>query len=145
MNGLQYSVTAIQETLSKTNAGLWKIGDKINIERCMKADARFDGHYVQGHVDCIGIVDEIHDLDGSFMIFISHPADSGLTVSKGSITVNGVSLTVIDSFPIAFSVAIIPYTWENTNFSNLKEGDSVNLEFDVLGKYFQKFKELNTK
>lgn len=145
IEGLKYSVTTIKETLSRTNAGLWKIGDKINIERCMKADARFDGHYVQGHVDCIGIVDEIHDLDGSFMIFISHPEDSGITVNKGSITVNGVSLTVVDSFPIAFSVAIIPYTWENTNFSNLKEGDSVNLEFDVLGKYFQKFKELNTK
>lgn len=136
----KYSVTAIKETLSRTNLGHLKIGDKVNIERCLKAGDRFDGHYVQGHVDCVGIIDEIHDLDGSHMIFISHPIDAGITVGKGSITINGISLTVIDSFPDAFSVAIIPYTWEHTNLHNLKEGDSVNIEFDVLGKYLQKIK-----
>jgi len=136
----KYSVTAIKETLSRTNLGQLNIGDKVNIERCLKAGDRFDGHYVQGHVDCIGHVDEIHDLDGSHMIFISHPIKAGITVGKGSITINGISLTVIDSFPDAFSVAIIPYTWEHTNLTDIKEGDSVNIEFDVLGKYLQKIK-----
>lgn len=140
INEDKYSVTAIKETLSRTNLGQLNIGDKVNIERCLKAGDRFDGHYVQGHVDCVGHVDEIHDLDGSHMIFISHPFDAGITVGKGSITINGISLTVIDSFPDAFSVAIIPYTWEHTNLHSLKEGDSVNIEFDVLGKYLQKIK-----
>jgi riboflavin synthase len=97
-----------------------------------------DGHIVQGHVDCVGNIDEIHDLDGSWMIFVSHPAEAGLTVTKGSVCLNGVSLTVVDSFPDAFSVAIIPYTWENTNLSKLTPGDSVNIEFDILGKYMKK-------
>ncbi len=101
-------------------------------------------HYVQGHVDCVGHIDEIHDLDGSHMIFISHPADAGITVGKGSITINGISLTVIDSFPDAFSVAIIPYTWDHTNLRDLSEGDLVNIEFDVLGKYLQKIKLMSS-
>lgn len=134
-----YWVTAIDETLQRTNLSQWKVGDAINVERCMPANGRFDGHIVQGHVDCVGTVDEIHDLDGSWMIFIAHDMDAGITVNKGSICVNGVSLTVVDSFPDAFSVAIIPYTWEHTNLCALKPGDLVNLEFDILGKYLKKF------
>lgn len=140
ISGTKYAVTAIKETLSRTNLGKLKIGDKVNIERCLKAGDRFDGHYVQGHVDCVGVVDEIHDLDGSHMIFISHPIEAGITVGKGSITVNGISLTVVDSFPDAFSVGIIPYTWDHTNLNQLQVGDQVNIEFDVLGKYLQKIK-----
>lgn len=140
ISGTKYAVTAIKETLSRTNLGKLQIGDKVNIERCLKAGDRFDGHYVQGHVDCVGIVDEIHDLDGSHMIFISHPMEAGITVGKGSIAVNGISLTVVDSFPDAFSVGIIPYTWEHTNLNQLEVGDYVNIEFDVLGKYLQKIK-----
>jgi riboflavin synthase len=134
-----YWVTAIDETLQRTNLSQWNMGDAVNVERCMPAHGRFDGHIVQGHVDCTGIIDEIHDLDGSWMNFITHDADAGITVNKGSICVNGVSLTVVDSFPDAFSVAIIPYTWEHTNLSVLKPGDLVNLEFDILGKYLKKF------
>lgn len=134
-----YWVTAIDETLQRTNLSQWKVGDAVNVERCMPANGRFDGHIVQGHVDCVGTVDEIHDLDGSWMIFIAHDMEAGITVNKGSICVNGVSLTVVDSFPDAFSVAIIPYTWEHTNLSALKPGDLVNLEFDILGKYLKKF------
>ena len=134
-----YWVTAIDETLQRTNLNHWHVNDLVNVERCMPAHGRFDGHIVQGHVDCVGTVDEIHDLDGSWMIFIAHPQDTGITVNKGSICVNGVSLTVVDSFPDAFSIAIIPYTWEHTNLSKLKTGDAVNLEFDILGKYLKKF------
>ena len=134
-----YWVTAIDETLQRTNLNHWHVNDLVNVERCMPAHGRFDGHIVQGHVDCVGTVDEIHDLDGSWMIFIAHPQDAGIIVNKGSICVNGISLTVVDSFPDAFSVAIIPYTWEHTNLSKLKTGDAVNLEFDILGKYLKKF------
>jgi riboflavin synthase len=134
-----YWVTAIDETLQRTNLNHWHVNDLVNVERCMPAHGRFDGHIVQGHVDCVGTVDEIHDLDGSWMIFIAQPQDAGITVNKGSICVNGISLTVVDSFPDAFSIAIIPYTWEHTNLSKLKTGDAVNLEFDILGKYLKKF------
>jgi len=134
-----YWVTAIHETLQRTNLSHWQVGSTVNVERCMPANGRFDGHIVQGHVDCVGTVDEIHDLDGSWMIFINHDANAGITVNKGSICVNGVSLTVVDSFPDAFSVTIIPYTWEHTNLSSLKPGQLVNLEFDILGKYLKKF------
>lgn len=137
-----YKVTAIKETLNRTSLANWQIGYEINLERAMKADGRFDGHFVQGHVDTTGIVDEFYDANGSWMIFIAYPKGSGITVSKGSITVNGVSLTVVDSFPNAFSVAIIPYTWENTNLSKLKEGSIVNLEFDIFGKYVQRLQQL---
>jgi riboflavin synthase len=133
-----YTVTAIQETLNRTNLGHLTVGQLVNLERCLPADGRLDGHIVQGHVDCVGSIDEIHDLDGSWMIFISHPVEAGLTVTKGSVCLNGVSLTVVDSFPDAFSVAIIPYTWEHTNLSQLTLGDSVNIEFDILGKYMKK-------
>lgn len=134
-----YWVTAINETLKCTNLGQLKIQDSVNLERCLLANGRLDGHIVQGHVDCIGKIDEIHDVDGSWMIFISHPPNAGITVTKGSICVNGISLTVVDSFPDAFSVAIIPYTWENTNLSKLSVGQIVNLEFDIVGKYLKKF------
>ncbi|MCX6176320.1 MAG: riboflavin synthase [Bacteroidetes bacterium] len=133
-----YTVTAIQETLNRTNLGHLTVGQLVNLERCLPADGRLDGHIVQGHVDCVGSIDEIHDLDGSWMLFISHPVEAGLTVTKGSVCLNGVSLTVVDSFPDAFSVAIIPYTWEHTNLSQLTLGDSVNIEFDILGKYMKK-------
>jgi len=133
-----YEVTAIKETLDKTNAGAWQLNDEINIERCLPATGRFDGHMVQGHVDGVGLIDEIHDYNGSRMVFISHPATAGMTVPKGSITINGISLTVVDSFIDAFSVAIIPYTWDHTTFKNAKQGDMVNLEFDIVGKYVQK-------
>jgi riboflavin synthase len=137
-----YKVTAIAETQNVTNINSWKKGDLINTERCMPASGRFDGHIVQGHVDCVGTLDEVHDLNGSYMLFFSHPAEAGMTVSKGSICINGISLTVVDSFPDAFSVAIIPYTWEHTNLKFLKPGDDVNLEFDVIGKYLQRLDKL---
>jgi riboflavin synthase len=137
-----YRVTAIAETQNVTSIKSWKIGDFVNTERCMPATGRFDGHIVQGHVDCVGVLDEIHDLEGSYMLFISHPPEAGLTVNKGSICINGISLTVVDSFPDAFSVAIIPYTWEHTNLKFIKAGDPVNLEFDVVGKYLQRLDKL---
>ncbi len=137
-----YKVTAIAETQNVTSIKSWKIGDLINTERCMPATGRFDGHIVQGHVDCVGVLDEVHDLDGSYMLFISHPPEAGITVNKGSICINGISLTVVDSFPDAFSVAIIPYTWEHTNLKFLQASDPVNLEFDVVGKYLQRLEKL---
>lgn len=134
-----YWVTAIDETINRTNLGQWQLNDLVNLERCMPANGRFDGHIVQGHVDGTGTIDEIHNENGSWLIFIAHPAEAGITVPKGSICVNGVSLTVVDSFPDAFSVAIIPYTWEHTNLSKLNVSEKVNLEFDILGKYLKKF------
>ena len=139
IEGNTYQVTAIDETLKRTNLGHLKIGDKINLERCMKADGRFDGHIVQGHVDQTGILKSIKNKEGSFILYFEYDNSTGhITVEKGSICVNGISLTVVDSNDNGFSVAIIPYTWENTNLGLLKEGDSVNLEFDILGKYMQK-------
>ena len=138
----QYRVTAINETLERTHIKTWNSGYHVNLERCMPANGRFDGHIVQGHVDAVGTVDEINDLNGSHMLFISYPTGSGITVPKGSITINGVSLTVVDSFPDAFSVAIIPHTWEKTNLGQLTSGSKVNLEFDVLGKYVQRMHEM---
>ncbi|WP_018674688.1 riboflavin synthase [Riemerella columbina] len=133
----QYQVTAIQETLNKTNLGDWKVGTMVNLERCMVMNGRLDGHIVQGHVDTIGQVVSIIEKDGSFLVTISYNADF-VTVPQGSITVNGISLTVAKSESQQFSVAIIPYTWEFTNMQHLKAGDSVNLEFDIIGKYVAK-------
>ncbi len=134
-----YSVTAIEETLKKTNLGELKIGDLVNLERCMPANGRFDGHIVQGHVDQTGICTAIIDKNGSWAISFEYDASShNITVEKGSICVNGVSLTVVNSTDKGFDVAIIPYTWEHTNFHQLKVGSIVNLEFDILGKYMQK-------
>jgi riboflavin synthase len=130
-----YSVTAIAETLRKSNLGTLHTGDEINLERCVKIGERLDGHIVQGHVDATAIVTEIRDENGSWIFHFSYDKKDGITVSKGSICVNGVSLTVVDSGPGKFSVAIIPYTFENTNFHSLKVDDSVNLEFDIVGKY----------
>ena len=139
LNSEGYQVTAIAETLGKTNLGKLKPGDALNLERCMPAHGRFDGHIVQGHVDCMGVCTKVLEDNGSWRYWFYHPsAFNELTVEKGSICVNGVSLTVVDSTPEEFSVAIIPYTWEHTNFRFLKEGDSVNLEFDILGKYMKK-------
>jgi riboflavin synthase len=137
--GDQYRVTAIDETLKKTNMGNVAIGQKVNLERCMAANARFDGHIVQGHVDQTGVCTAIEDQNGSWLISFEYDATSNnITVEKGSICINGVSLTVVNSKDNGFSVAIIPYTWEHTNFNQLSVGNIINLEFDILGKYIQK-------
>lgn len=134
-----YRVTAIQETISKTNLEEWIEGKKVNLERCMSANGRFDGHIVQGHVDQTGMVKKITDQDGSWVFEIEFDSVSGnVTVEKGSITINGISLTCFNSGHGRFSVAIIPYTYEHTNFHQLKVGDLVNLEFDIIGKYIQR-------
>lgn len=139
IQGDQYRVTAIDETLQKTNLGDLKIGQKVNLERCMAANARFDGHIVQGHVDLTGICTEITDQNGSWEYRFSYPKSSGhVTVEKGSICVNGTSLTVVDSQDDSFTICIIPYTYEHTVFHQLSVGDRVNLEFDILGKYIKK-------
>lgn len=130
-----YSVTAIAETLQKTNLVTLQVGDEINLERCLKIGDRLDGHLVQGHVDTIANVINIKEENGSWVFRFLFNKEAGLTVHKGSICVNGVSLTVIDASPGAFSVAIIPFTYHNTNFRLLKNGDIVNLEFDIVGKY----------
>ncbi len=134
-----YRVTAIAETLQKTNLSTWQVGKKVNLERCMSANGRFDGHIVQGHVDQIGTIQRISDQDGSWLVDVSFDAALGnVTVEKGSVTMNGTSLTCFNSAPGSFSVAIIPYTYEFTNFHQLKAGDIVNLEFDIVGKYIQR-------
>lgn len=130
-----YTVTAIQETLQKTNLGHLQAGDLLNLERCMKLGDRLDGHIVQGHVDQIGTVTTIDNQDGSWLIGFHYQPGEHVTVSKGSICVNGTSLTVVESRNDFFSVAIIPYTWEHTNFHKLVVGSVVNLEFDIIGKY----------
>jgi len=131
-----YTLTAIEETLQKTNLGNLKVGDMVNLERCMPANGRFDGHIVQGHVDQTGKVVSIIDNNGSWIYTIQYDATKGnVTVEKGSITINGTSLTVVNSKEDSFSVCIIPYTYENTVFKDLKVGDVVNLEFDIVGKY----------
>lgn len=131
-----YRVTAILETLGRTNLRTWQPGSEVNLERCMAANGRFDGHIVQGHVDTTGTVRAVLDRQGSWRLEIGHAADSrNLTVEKGSITLNGVSLTVVDSGADFFSVELIPYTWEHTNLRHLQSGAPVNLEFDIVGKY----------
>jgi len=134
----KYDVVAIDETLKRTNLGLLKPGDEINLERCTKVGDRLDGHIVQGHVDSVATVKSIEDKDGSWIFFFEYTSNGNVTVQKGSICVNGVSLTVVDSDTNSFSVAIIPYTFEHTNFKNLKKGSIVNLEFDIVGKYVAK-------
>jgi riboflavin synthase len=132
----QYQVTAIDETLKKTNLNEVKVGDLVNLERCMAATGRFDGHVVQGHVDQTAICTQVEDQDGSWLFTFRYDAGSGnITVEKGSICVNGISLTVVNSQPDAFSVAIIPYTYEHTNLKQVQAGITVNLEFDIIGKY----------
>ncbi len=134
-----YQVTLIEETLNKTNFRNVERGNRINIERSMLANSRLDGHFVSGHVDCTGIVKSIEDKKGSKEMWIEHPESPYfITIPKGSICVNGVSLTVVESKTNAFSVHIIPYTWEHTNLQYLQANSLVNLEFDILGKYIQK-------
>ena len=129
-------VTAVQETLLKSNLGSISQSQPLNLERCMKADGRFDGHIVQGHVDQIAVCEKVEDMNGSFVFRFSFKASaSSLIVEKGSICVNGVSLTCFNVSKNSFDVAIIPYTFEHTNFKSLKVGDPVNLEFDIIGKY----------
>lgn len=136
IDGQRYTVTAIDETLRKTNLGKLQTGDIVNLERCMAANGRFDGHIVQGHVDQTGTITAISDNNGSWTYTVSYDSSKGnVTVEKGSITINGTSLTVVDSHDHDFSVCIIPYTYENTVFKALKVGDTVNLEFDIVGKY----------
>lgn len=136
INNDEYVVTAIRETLEKTNLADWKIGDVINLERGMKLGDRLDGHIVQGHVDQTAICKSIEEANGSWYFTFEYDYTlSNITIEKGSITVNGVSLTVVNSKASEFSVAIIPYTFEHTNFKDVKIGTKINLEFDVVGKY----------
>ncbi len=130
-----HTVTAIDETLKRTNLGELEVGDEVNLERCMKADGRFDGHIVQGHVDQLGEVVSVDERDGSHLYTFKHEKGENFTVDKGSITINGTSLTAFNASNTGFSVAIIPYTYEHTVFKYFKVGDKVNLEFDIIGKY----------
>ena len=136
-NGDHYTVDAIAETISRTNLADLKIGDGVNIERSMAVNSRFDGHIVQGHIDEVGVCKSISENGGSWVFEFEH-SGKNITVEKGSITVNGVSLTIVKSEETLLSVAIIPYTYNNTNFCELKVGSKVNLEFDILGKYISK-------
>lgn len=142
-----YTVTAIQETLDRSNLGDLKVGDLVNLERSMMMNGRLDGHIVQGHVDCTAVCQQLEEVDGSRYYKFVYDVDSAMarrgymTVEKGSVTVNGVSLTVCDSELDSFRVAIIPYTFENTNFKNIEVGTRVNLEFDIIGKYLARLAE----
>jgi len=136
INNGEYTVTAIKETIEKTNLADWKVGDLLNLERAMKLGDRLDGHIVQGHVDQTGICKSIEKANGSWYFTFEYDSNfNNITIEKGSITVNGVSLTVVNSKEKEFSVAIIPYTFEHTNFKNVQIGTTINLEFDVVGKY----------
>ncbi|MDE7472089.1 MAG: riboflavin synthase [Muribaculaceae bacterium] len=143
-----YTVTAIRETLDRSNLGLLKPGDHVNLERSMLMNGRLDGHIVQGHVDCTATCTDIQDVDGSRYFKFNYEVSPELiakgyfTVEKGSVTVNGVSLTVCDSERDSFRVAIIPYTFEHTNFHDIKVGSKVNIEFDIIGKYISRLNEL---
>ena len=143
INNNEYTVTAIKETIDKTNLGDWQVGGIVNLERAMKLGDRLDGHLVQGHVDQTAICVKALETDGSWYYSFEYDASkNNITIEKGSITVNGVSLTVIDSEKNSFSVAIIPYTYENTTFKTFKVGTKVNLEFDVIGKYVARLNAL---
>jgi riboflavin synthase len=140
-----YTVTAIKETLDKTNLGYLKVNDTVNLERALKLGARLDGHIVQGHVDQIGTCENIEEQNGSWLYTFTYDKTLGnLTIEKGSITINGVSLTVVNSGKNTFSVAIIPYTYLHTNFNTFKKGTVVNLEFDVIGKYVAKLQSFKS-
>ena len=144
VNSETYFVTAIAETLQKTNLGALQVGDEVNLERCLQYNGRIDGHLVQGHVDqtanCVELKDDPEGSGGSWLFTFEYDSNTGnLTVEKGSVCVNGVSLTVVNSLQGKFSVAIIPYTHEHTNFKDLKVGDKVNLEFDIIGKYVKAY------
>lgn len=142
----KYLVTAIQETLERSNLGDWKTGSTVNLERAMKANARLDGHFVQGHVDTTGTCVKVDEVDGSwYYTFKYQPTEEHLLVDKGSVCINGVSLTVVNPVNDEFSVAIIPYTHEHTNFHTIEAGTRINLEFDVIGKYIAKYVKLYMK
>ncbi len=144
VSGDEYTVTAIKETILKTNLSDWKVGDLVNLERAMKLGDRLDGHIVQGHVDQTGNCIAIEEVNGSrYFTFQYDKKLNNITIEKGSITVNGVSLTVLNSKEDAFSVAIIPYTFEHTNFKNFEIGTKINLEFDVVGKYIAKLHSMH--
>ena len=146
IEGDRYTTTAIRETLLKSNLGGLRVGDPVNLERSMRPDALLDGHIVQGHVDQTARCTAIDEADGSwYFAFEYDPSQGNVTVEKGSVAVNGVSLTVVDSREGAFRVAIIPYTYEHTNFHALKVGSTVNLEFDILGKYIARLMERYVK
>ena len=138
ISGDEYIVTAIKETLDKSNIGLLVVGSKVNIERCLKLGGRLDGHMVQGHVDQTAKCVEVKKENGSYVYTFKHKLSDNMTVEKGSVCVNGISLTVVNSKDTSFSVAIIPYTHEYTNFHEFKEGTVVNIEYDILGKYIAK-------
>jgi len=143
INNDEYTVTAIKETLDKTSIGKLSKDAFVNLERAMKLGDRLDGHIVQGHVDETGVCTQVKDENGSTVYTFEYSSDkNNVTIEKGSITINGVSLTVVNSTKIGFSVAIIPYTWENTTFKSLQVGDAVNLEFDVIGKYVARLTSL---
>lgn len=148
IDGDKYTVTAMKETLERSNLGLLKVGDKVNVERSMLMNGRLDGHIVQGHVDGTAKCIEMRDADGSTYYTFQYAFDKAMaergyfTVDKGSVTVNGVSLTVCNTTEDAFTVAIIPYTHDNTNFCDIKEGSIVNIEFDILGKYIARLQQL---
>jgi riboflavin synthase len=134
-----YRVPAIDETMSRTALGVWARGRRVNLERCVKVGDRLDGHMVQGHVDTIGLLTDVEKLDGSYELTFEHEKkEEWMTVEKGSITVNGMSLTVVKSSESSFSVALIPYTWDHTTMHLLTVGDKVNLEFDIMGKYLSR-------
>lgn len=141
-----HTVTAIDETMKRSNLGALQIGDLVNLERAMQSNSRLDGHIVQGHVDKMGEVLAVDEVDGSWYFRFKYEVTAEhLLVDKGSICINGVSLTVVEPKDDEFSVAIIPYTYENTNFKSFKTGDKVNLEFDILGKYIAKYVKLYMK
>ena len=143
INENEYTVTAIKETIDKTSIGTWKTGDVLNLERAMKLGDRLDGHIVQGHVDQIGVCTNIEEANGSWVFTFEYDTkQNNITIEKGSITINGTSLTVVNSELNSFSVAIIPYTYEHTNFNTFKIGSIINLEFDVIGKYVARLNEL---
>ena len=138
-----YTVTAIKETLDKSNLNDLKVGDLVNLERAMKMNARLDGHIVQGHVDQVGYCSAVEFNEGSWEYWFEYDSkQKNITIEKGSITVNGVSLTVVNSMKNSFSVAIIPYTYEHTNFKAFKVGSEINLEFDLIGKYIAKLNRI---
>lgn len=133
-----YKVTAIDETLQKTRLNDWEVGVVVNLERCMKSDGRFDGHMVYGHVDTTCVLKDVSEEGGSFLLTFAYPESVGTVIEKGSVCLNGISLTCFNVSKGTFQVAIIPYTWEHTNLKSLAVGKSVNLEFDIIGKYIQK-------
>jgi len=145
IKGIQFKVTAVPETLDKTNARNWKTGDQLNLERAMLFNARVDGHLVQGHVDTKGICTETRALNNSWIYSFEFPSHFGhLVIEKGSIAVNGISLTCYNVTKIGFTVSIIPYTYEHTNLKDVKLGDAVNLEFDLIGKYIKRLHQLRS-